>query len=325
MKPAHLVIYAHGGGRLGNQVIRFLHWIAWVRANEPTVGVLNVAFWPFAKYFARWHEQPACSYPSARPRIDAWARRYERASPRIRNLLESRTRLGRLVQLAGRWAPRTQAIELDIAREEQLDLEDPQFLGRVKRRRVTVCSGWRIAAWSLVAAQQSSLRELFRPAVVWQRAAEDFVRSIRERRDILIGVFIRQSDYREWYEGRFLYAPERYAAWMREIEHLYRGRRVGFIIASEVMLDPEPFAGLPVYFATGSMNVGGHWFASWVELSLCDVIMSPPSTFSATAAFLGDVPLWPLKAADQTLGFDQIFSDGLVGAARDPVYSLSVK
>ena len=78
-------------------------------------------------------------------------------------------------------------------------------------------------------------------------------------------------------------------------------------------------------FGTGSANVGGNWFESWVELSLCDFIVSPPSTFSATAAFLGRIPIWPVLSGDQAMAFDQVIADGLVGAARHPVFSLAVK
>jgi hypothetical protein len=85
------------------------------------------------------------------------------------------------------------------------------------------------------------------------------------------------------------------------------------------------FAGLPCFFATGTLNAGGHWFESWVELSQCDVIVTPPSTFSATAAFVGGVPLWPVLSADQMMAPEQRIEDGMVGAARHPLFSRSVK
>jgi len=82
--------------------------------------------------------------------------------------------------------------------------------------------------------------------------------------------------------------------------------------------------GLSVYFATGSVNAG-LWFESWVELSLCDLIVGLPSTFSATAAWLGTVPLGPVGTAGQELAAAQLLRDPLLDAARQADFSQCVK
>lgn len=323
-RPTHHVIYTHGGGRLGNQVIRFAHWIAWAHEYSGAVQVVNIAFWPFAQFFELWREHPGCAYPVRDGNADRVAARRAALPPSLRDWLERRCRLQRLVQTAGHWWPGCQAVELDVVREESLEL-DNDFLFRVTRRPTTMCSGWKIANWSLIAKHESHLRDLFRPARNFAERAEKFVRQIRAQHDVLIGVLIRQSDYREWYDGRFFFPATQYAIWMRQLLELYRGRCVAFVVASETWHHPGIFANLPVYFASGSPNAGGHWFESWVEMSRCDMIVSPPSTFSATAAFLGRVALWPVVARDQPMAFDQVMADGIVEAARHPVFSLSVK
>lgn len=324
-RPAHQVIYTHGGGRLGNQVIRAAHWIAWVRSQAASVEVVNLAFWPFAPLFEVWGEHPGCAFPLRTGGADRWARRRAALPAGLQRVLENRRRWPRAVQASGRLLPGWQAIDLDIARDQALDLDDPAFLGRVTRRRVTTLAGWRVATWRQVAAQEAELRAYFRPAEPFRRVAETFISGLRGRYDRLIGVFIRQTDYREWHEGRFRFETGRYAGWMRELLALHPGQRVGFVVASECAQDAVEFTGLPVHFATGLPGQGGHWFESWIELSRCDVVVSPPSTFSATAAFLGARPLWPVLASDQTLAFDQVIADGMIGAARHPVFSLAVK
>src|ERR1019366_8455995 len=114
-----------------------------------------------------------------------------------------------------------------------------------------------------------------------------------------VGVHIRQSDYRQWDNGRFYFSTAQYAGWIRQLVDLHPGRRIAVVVASDEWQDPAQFAGLPIYPATGNPNAGGHWFENWIELSLCDIVVCPPSTFSATAAFLGEVPLWPVMAEDQ--------------------------
>lgn len=324
-RAAHKIIYTHGGGRLGNQVIRAAHWIAWVRSQTSDVEVVNIAFWPFASLFEVWNEHPGCVFPLRTGGADRWARRRLRLPEELRVVLENRRRWPRAVQAAARVLPGWQALELDIAADEALDLDAPGFLARIARRPVTAVAGWRIATWHQVAAQEAALRPYFRPAASYRTVAEGYVAKLREHYDHLVGVFIRQSDYRDWNEGRFLFDAGRYAQWMHELVALYGGKSVGFLVASESAQDEAAFSGLPVHLATGVPGQGGHWFESWVELSLCDVIVSPPSTFSATAAFLGQRPLWPVVSRDQIMGFDQVIADGMVGAARHPVFSLAVK
>lgn len=323
--PPHTVIYTHGGGRLGNQVMRFAHWIAWARAHAGQVEVLNLAFWPFADYFALWREHPGCIFPLRAGRAD-WLARRRAALPRwLRVAGETKSRLQRAVQAAGHGWPGWQAIALDIAREESLDLDNPDFLARIARRPVTTCCGWKIASWRLVAEQQAELRGFFRPAPEFARPAADFIGALRQRHDVVIGVHIRQGDYREWNDGQFYFSTAQYAAWIRQLLDLHGGRRVAVVVASDEWQDPASFAGLPVHLTTGNPRAGGHWFENWVELSLCDFVVGAPSTFPATAAFLGGIPLWPVVTGSQAMAFDQLVSDGLIGAARHPAFSRAVK
>jgi hypothetical protein len=287
----HQVIYTHGAGRLGNQVIRFLHWMAWTRAQAGQVEVLNLAFWPFARFFEVWRDHPGCVFPVRDGREDDWARRRARLPGWLRRGLEQSNRLPRIVQAAGHWRSGWQAIDRDIRREETIDLDDPAFLATVTQQAVTTCSGWRIASWQLVAEHQAHLRRYFQPAAEYGRPAIEFIQRLRQDHDVVIGLFIRQSDYREWDDGRFYFSTPQYADWIRQLTPLYTEKRIAVMIVSEVKLEISDFAGLPCFFGTGEPNGTAPWLENWVELSLCDVIVSVPSTFSATAAFLGDVPL----------------------------------
>lgn len=321
----HTLIYTHGGGRLGNQIMRATHWIAWARTHEGQVDVVNFGLWPFAHLFAHWREHPGCMFPlraGAPDRLARWRIAWPTA---LRNPLETHYRWQRAVHTAGRWWPGWQAITLDDVKGEQVDLGDPAFFARVAQSPVTMCCGWEYACWRLVAQQQAALRGYFEPAAEFARPAENFMAGLRARHDLVVGLLIRHSDYRTWDGGRFYFSTARYAEWLHQLVALHPGRRVAVVVASEERQDPSCFAGLPCHFATGTPNVGGHWFENWVELSLCDLVLSPPSTFSATAAFRGGVPLWPLATADQTLAVDQLLADGMIGAARHPLFARSVR
>ena len=186
--PAHTVIYTHGGGRLGNQVVRFLHWMAWARAHADQVEVLNLAFWPYAELFAHWREHPGCVFPGRAGRADGLARRRRNLPRWLCEWSENRLRLPRLVQASGHWRPGWQAVALDDAQAETFDLDDPGFLAMVTRCEVTTCSGWKIASWQLFARQQAELRRFFLPAPEFANPAQEFMSRLRDRHEVIIGV-----------------------------------------------------------------------------------------------------------------------------------------
>jgi hypothetical protein len=323
MPGPHTVIYTHGGGRLGNQLLRFVHWMAWAREHEGEAEVIDLAFWPYARFFQQWRDHPACVYPARPHRLDAAARQFRRLPGWLGRRGERY--LKRTVHATGRWWPGWQAVALDDQAGESLGLESPDFFSSVTNHRVTTCAGWKISGWNFLARHQAVLRECFRPEPAFAARAEKFIAPLRDKYDVLAGLLIRQGDYRVWHDGRFCFSAETYAGWVRQLIDLHPGRRVAVVMACDERQETVDFAGLPCYFASGSANAGGHWFESWVELSRCDFILSPPSTFGATAAYLGAIPLWPLLATQQNLALDQIIEDALPGAAAHPVFGLSVK
>lgn len=322
MKSSPTIIYTHGGGRLGNQIIRLAHWLAWTRAHPGAVNVIDMGFWRYAKYFSRWCEQPGCAFPQASMTANVMAILQGLMPEGI--LSRAEWRFQHLVHAGGRHWPGGGSIALNDAQEESFALDDPAFLKAVTSRRVTTCSGWKIASWRLVAEQQAELREFFRPKPPWMKFAADFIAGLRGKNDLVVGVLIRQSDYRTWNQGRFYFPTDRYVAWIRQLLDLHVGRRVAVVVASEEWQDPAAFAGLPVHLATGNPRAGGHWFENWVELSLCDLVLTAPSTFSVTAAFLGAVPLWPVSATDQNLAPGQVLRDPLIDASRHADFSQCV-
>jgi len=324
MRPQHSVIYTGGGGRLGNQLIRCAHWLAWARAQAGNVEVINLAFWPFAEYFTTWNDNRGCIFPQRRSdTADLTARLSAHLPPWLRMRMEWRWQ--KFVQNTGRWWPRWQSISLKDDAGEEIDLDSPLFAARISRCRVTTCQGWKIAGWQHFSKQQAELRKFFVPTSPFLLQAREFVANLRRNHDLVAGLLIRQTDYRQWSDGKFYFSGPQYATWLRQLLDLYAPKRVAVVIAGDEWQDPALFAELPCYFASGSANAGGHWFESFVQLSICDFVMSPPSTFSTAAAFVGNIPLWPLVEANQELACDQMMADSMIDAARHPIFSAAVK
>ncbi len=327
MTPRPLVIYTHGAGRLGNQILRFLHWISWVRTLDDSVVLLNFAFWRYASYFSIWRDRPSCIVPLQRAAhvMDFAARTLGIAPEFILARLEGRRMPQRLLYRLASLYPNSRTFLLDDQAGEHIDLSSPRFIDEVREHRINVCAGWKFSSWKLVADHYSELRTWFQPHPQWYRATQELLAEARTKHDLIVGVLIRHTDYRQWHDGRFFYRTQEYVRWMLELLDILPSKRVLFVIACDERQDVSKFHGLPFTFAPGASNLAGHWFDSFVALSSCDLIMSPPSTFSVTAAFLGNAPLLPITHSGQTLRLDAMLQRPLLDAAQDPVFSLAVK
>ena len=62
---------------------------------------------------------------------------------------------------------------------------------------------------------------------------------------------------------------------------------VQFVVTSDAAQNTELFNGLDVIFASGRKGGDGHYMESFFELSMCSVILSPPSSFALMAAYVG--------------------------------------
>lgn len=319
----HWLVYTHGGGRLGNQMLRWAHWLAWAKDYPDDVGVVNPVFWPYAPFFEGTFRHPGCVFPGSSAVADALATGRAHVPSWVLHRAEWRTQ--HLVHALGLCVPGIQRIGKRVKHDEHIDLDGDAFFQRVSSHRVTTCAGWRIAGWDRLRKRQEELRAYFQPAGEQAMRAEDFIAKQRARFGRLVGVLIRQGDYMIWRDGRFGYPAEDYAAWMREVLKLEGGDGVGFVITSDTKQDPALFAGLPHVFSSGSANEGGPAIASFAELAGCDIVLGPPSTFAAMAAFVGNRPLWPLYARGQVLSRGQILHDALLDATVDPIYSEVVK
>ncbi len=322
MKDRHWLVYTHGGGRLGNQVLRWAHWLAWAMDHRDSAGVVNMAFWPYAGCFRGTAGNPGCVFPCNNQLADLLVHGREGLPEWLLKRLEWRAQ--RLTHGLG-ILPGAQRIEPGRNNQKDIDLDGTDFFEKVASRRVTMCSGWRISGWGRVRARQQELRAYFQPVNKQQQRAGRFIAEQRARFGRLVGVLIRQGDYMTWRGGCFGYSTKDYVTWMKQLVELEGGKGIGFVIASDTWQDATLFSGLPHVFSTGSVNAGGPAIASFAELAGCDVILAPPSTFAAMAAFSGECELWPLYERGQILSREQILHDALLDAAFHPIYSLAVQ
>ena len=143
-----------------------------------------------------------------------------------------------------------------------------------------------------------AIRSFLAPLAVYQEEATAFVSHLRAQKDLLVGVHLRQTDYREFVGGRFFYSFDQYLTKMLEVRELYHPKICAFLICSDISWEVTREQDLQCF--PGSGTVIGDLSA----LSKCDLILGPPSTFSGWAAWYGKVPIHFLENLDQPLSLD---------------------
>ena len=121
---------------------------------------------------------------------------------------------------------------------------------------------------------------------------------LRAAADVVVGVHVRQGDYRTWRNGKYFFNPARYADWMREMAGLFPGRRAAFLICSDEPRNASEFPGITVELGAGSA------LADLCALAGCDYIIGPQSTYTQWASFYGNKPLLLLQSAADRLELD---------------------
>jgi hypothetical protein len=171
---------------------------------------------------------------------------------------------------------------------QHCDLDSPRELTDLRCRRLVLFKGWLFRNPSAVQRHAALIRDFFQPVSDIRDEAERAVTEARSGCDVLVGVHVRHRDYRQFMEGRYFYPFPTYVDLMRSLAARLAPRRAAFLVCSDEAQDRSAANDLLVTLSTMD-PVQDLW-----ALSRCDLVMGPPSTFSAWAAFLGKVPLWEL-------------------------------
>ena len=289
-------------------------------AENPELRVVNVSFWRFAELCAGTETNPRCAFPA--PSHSA-AEMIPRALLGIGKYLPHQ--LNRGVRVVGPpmlhklmpWL----SISPPPAQGWVLGSED--FLRRIRGRKRVLLAGWSLRDWNLFAKHQETIRDFLKPARRFCAIAGPFIADIRRRHRTLVGVLIRQGDYRMWEGGKFFLTTEQYGSCLQKLRERF-GPDAALVVSSDEPLPDDAFKQSGFYWCTGRAGAAGHYMESFAELGLCDYIVSVPSTFSAWAAFFGRKPLLPIFSADDDLVQTPLLNENLLDAYRHPLFKSAV-
>ena len=272
--PKTLII-AGSYGRLANGLFRFAHCMAFAEANS--FRLVNLAFCEYARFFVGGSNGSGWCPPLITDRLSPphWVWKL----------------LGRTVDTLVASAAGTRLLGkhlgvIKLRSGETLRMDRPEFSQLVSGYSAVLLRGWLFRDHGDLQRHGGVVREYFSLVSPHSENVRSLVTEIRKGCEVLVGVHMRQGDYRRNMGGEYYYTAQQYGKMMKDVERLFPGRAVGFLVCS----DGTPDRG---YFKEVRSAAGtGHVAEDLYALAECDYLIGPPSTYSMWASFYGNVPIY---------------------------------
>jgi hypothetical protein len=278
-------------GRLANRTILFANFIA--LAEEQGHRLINFTFHSYSEFFEGTRENIYCRYP--RPIRRSWMDIVPGVAATIRktripyHLTRATAALNERFPIFG-----NAAVTLHELPGQRITLLDgAEYQEKIRPAKIIFVYGWWLRAPNLVKKHGDKIRAYFRPIEKYENASRDTIDSLRRNADVVIGIHIRQGDYRGWKGGKYFFPIARYAAWMNELAAQFPGRGVAFFVCSDEPRSLGEFPGLTVGLGTDSP------VSDIYALARCDYILGTKSTFSQWPSFYGEKPLLQVCGTDE--------------------------
>ena len=170
---------------------------------------------------------------------------------------------------------------IDIGESGMFDLEaDPDLIRHFERSGLVFLSGYFLSATGCMERQRERLRQFFSLRPEYERRKANLICRARGDGDILIGVHIRQGDYRTYCDGLMFYTTAEYVEVMASLTKQLPDRTVRFLICSNERQPLSAFEGLDVLMSDEIPVVDMY------ALACCDYIVGPNSSFSSGHHFM---------------------------------------
>lgn len=276
-----IIILQHGGGELANQLWNFASVYAYCR--EKGYECRNYSFFEYGQYFNIPVKNKIIEFLFFLPFRNHAGRR---GSPRTRFF-----RFVYKIYVKAVLFFCKNKIVSSVSREEKKYFLPPTeknpALQKLEERNDTLYfEGWLFKNSKGLAKYKKEIADYFKPKEKYTVPAENRISEAKKTYRDVIGVHIRQSDYRTHKSGEYFIPQERVRAILDE--YLQNSGKTSeetiFIIASDEPTEAKIFEGLNIMINKGNA------IEDFCLLSLCDVIIGSNSSFGNFAAFLGNKP-----------------------------------
>ena len=136
------------------------------------------------------------------------------------------------------------------------------------------------------------IQKTFEPASCYAKKIEDPIIQLRARSELVIGVLIRQTDYRKWNDGKCFFTSSEYVRILKRLKVSFQNTNLSFFIATDEEQDPLTFEGLETIIRVG------HPIENLYSLAMCDILIGPSSSYIGWASLYGKLPLFTIQSPD---------------------------
>lgn len=173
--------------------------------------------------------------------------------------------------------------------------QSPQKERKILKSLNVVVQGWEVRFYDLFLKYRDEIRDLFtfRPeiAAAMDARLKDLEGESADTERIRIGVHVRRGDYARWQGGKYFYSDSLYARVATQAAALFPGKKISlYICGNDPNIDTGIFRGMLPEADVNLMH--GNPAEDLYILSQCDYLVGAPSTYSLTAAFYRDIPLY---------------------------------
>ena len=287
-----IIIDHNEGGRLSNQLWPYIGVYAYCLENKYRLD--NFSFFQYAEYF----DIKPMGFTSRIINIVFQVSRWLFGQKNYSDFLRRFRKFYNI--LAKRLANNSQtdfieAIDIPYTRPSVIylppsDKPDKRFRDFDDNdHRQLLLSGWLFRNPEGIKKYRREITEYFSPRrMIWKKI-NHFMADLRSGGKTVIGIHIRQGDYKQKFaQGRYYFSePE-----VNAILHEYIRRfdidltKTVFLICSDEMIDETAFSGLPIVISRWDNPVEDLFL-----LSRTDTIIGSDSTFGAFASYYGNIPM----------------------------------
>jgi hypothetical protein len=128
--------------------------------------------------------------------------------------------------------------------------------------------------------------DYFKPKPSIEKKVKDLIFSLKNKYKYVIGVHVRQGDYKTWMDGKLYFSQDKIKLFLDDLIlnfQLNKDETV-FLLCSDGQIDDSVFLGLNIAHSIG--GVAEDLFV----LACSDLIIGSDSTFGAFASYYGNIP-----------------------------------
>ena len=182
---------------------------------------------------------------------------------------------------------------------EQVENFDPTFdLQKLDTNKSYELKGFHFSSSELAFKHRSQICDILRFRNSEVLPIENLINEAKMRYDLLLGVHIRQNDYKSFYDGKFYLTPDQYLHSVEHFKSLHLpSRRIGVVICSDSRESLQKIQKEHPDYLYPNGNIAQDIYA----LSMCNYIIGPKATtMSSWASYVGKNNLLQIEKSNRS-------------------------